>query len=92
MQTAVVELLIKHADKVGMVEDALVEKTAFMSELFSSCTDDELDASEDNLDDTKESRKKEKKRKRSGSFQGVFSIPCRRNEYMCTNHVHLFLL
>lgn len=63
-----VELLIKHADEVGMVDDDMVEKTAFMSEVFS--TDDELDASEDNLDDTKETRKKEKKRKRSGSFQG----------------------
>jgi len=51
-----------------MVDDDIVEKTAFMSEVFS--TDDELDASEDNLDDTKETRKKEKKRKRSGSFQG----------------------
>lgn len=69
VQTAVVELLIKHADEVGMVGDDIVEKTAFMSEVFS--TDDELDASEDNLDDTKETRKKEKKRKRSGSFQGL---------------------
>ena len=51
-----------------MIDEQMVEKTAFMSEVFS--TDDELDASEDNLDDTKENRKKEKKRKRSGSFQG----------------------
>lgn len=64
-----VELLIKQADKVGMVDNDMVERTAFMSEVFS--TDDELDASEDNLDDTKETRKKEKKRKRSGSFQGL---------------------
>ncbi|XP_052769615.1 uncharacterized protein LOC128209571 isoform X2 [Mya arenaria] len=71
VQTAIVELLIKQANLVCLVEDEMIEKTAFMSEVFS--TDDELDASEDNLDDTKETRKKDKKRKRSGSFQGFVS-------------------
>ncbi|XP_060585598.1 rho GTPase-activating protein gacU-like isoform X2 [Ruditapes philippinarum] len=71
VQTSVVELLIEHAEEVGMIDEQMAEKTAFMSEVFS--TDDELDASEDNLDDTKENRKKEKKRKRSGSFQGFVS-------------------
>lgn len=61
-------MLIQHAEDVGMVDDDIAEKTAFMSEVFN--TDDELDASEDNLDDVKDTQKKEKKRKRSGSFQG----------------------
>ena len=63
-----VELLIENAQLIGMVDDDLVKKTKLMSEVFS--TDDELDGSEDNLEDTKETRRKEKKRKRSGSFQG----------------------
>ncbi|XP_045176312.2 uncharacterized protein LOC123536882 [Mercenaria mercenaria] len=71
VQTSVVELLIQHAEELGMIDEEMAEKTAFMSEVFS--TDDELDASEDNLEDTKENRKKEKKRKRSGSFQGFVS-------------------
>ena len=53
---------------MGMVDDNLAGRTALMSEVFS--TDDELDGSEDNLEDTKETKRKEKKRKRSGSFQG----------------------
>lgn len=52
-----------------MIGEDMAKQTALMSEVFS--TDDELDASEDNLEDTKETRKKEKKRKRSGSFQGM---------------------
>ncbi|WAR20522.1 RHGBA-like protein [Mya arenaria] len=43
VQTAIVELLIKQANLVCLVEDEMIEKTAFMSEVFS--TDDELDAS-----------------------------------------------
>ena len=65
-------MLINHADEVGMVNMDLVERTAFMSEVFS--TDDELDASEDNLEETHEKKKREKKRKRSGSFQGLKSV------------------
>lgn len=71
VQTSVVELLIKHAEELAMIDEEMAEKTAFMSEVFS--TDDELDASEDNLEDTKDNKKKEKKRKRSGSFQGFVS-------------------
>ncbi|KAL4237260.1 Rho GTPase-activating protein 6 [Mactra antiquata] len=71
VQTSVVEMLIQHAEDVGMVDDDIAEKTAFMSEVFN--TDDDLDASEDNLDDVKDNQKKEKKRKRSGSFQGFVS-------------------
>jgi len=70
VQTSIVQLLIQQADEVCMVSPLLAEKTALMSEVFS--TDDELDASEDNLDDTHENRRRDKKRKRSGSFQGRF--------------------
>ena len=69
LQTSVVELLVRHADDVGLVSNDLVERTALMTEAFG--TDDELDASDDNtLDDSKDCKKKEKKRKRTGSFQG----------------------
>ena len=69
MQTSIVELLIRKAEYVGMVSESLCERASLMAEVFG--TDDELDASEETLEESKECRKKEKKRKRSGSFQGT---------------------
>lgn len=70
IQTAIVELLIKDAEKVGMVSSSLYQRTTLMTECFGVQTDDELDASDDNtLEDSKDMKKK-KKRKRSGSLQG----------------------
>ncbi|ESO84455.1 hypothetical protein LOTGIDRAFT_236248 [Lottia gigantea] len=71
IQTAVVELLIKNADCVGLVSDDLYERTCKMVEIYG---EEDLDASDDNtLEDSKDCKKKEKKRKRSGSFQGFVS-------------------
>ncbi|XP_046564919.1 rho GTPase-activating protein 11A-like [Haliotis rubra] len=73
IQTAIVELLIKEAEKVGMVSSSLYQRTTLMTECFGVATDDELDASDDNtLEDSKDMKKK-KKRKRSGSLQGIVS-------------------
>ncbi|XP_046351286.2 uncharacterized protein LOC124131838 [Haliotis rufescens] len=73
IQTAIVELLIKDAEKVGMVSSSLYQRTTLMTECFGVQTDDELDASDDNtLEDSKDMKKK-KKRKRSGSLQGIVS-------------------
>lgn len=71
VQTSVVELLIRSADSVGMISDSLHERALLMTEVFG--TDDELDMTEDTLEDSRDCRKKEKKRKRSGSFQGLVS-------------------
>ncbi|KAL3872985.1 hypothetical protein ACJMK2_036150 [Sinanodonta woodiana] len=73
VQTSLVEFLIKNADDVGTISENLAERAAFMKEVFG--TDDELEASEDNLEESKEmgTKSKEKKRKRSGSFQGFVS-------------------
>lgn len=70
VQTAVVELLIRNAEDIAYVCDSLCERAAMMTEVFG--TDDELDASEDTLEESRDiSKKKEKKRKRSGSLQGT---------------------
>ncbi|XP_041351525.1 uncharacterized protein LOC121370398 [Gigantopelta aegis] len=72
IQTSIVELLVKNADCIGMISESLYQRQALMTECFG--TDDELDASGDNtLEDSKDVKKKEKKRKRSGSFQGLVS-------------------
>ncbi|XP_060077126.1 uncharacterized protein LOC132556708 [Ylistrum balloti] len=71
VQTSVVELLIRSADSVGMISDSLQERALLMTEVFG--TDDELDMTEDTLEESRDCRKKEKKRKRSGSFQGLVS-------------------
>ncbi|KAK6183370.1 hypothetical protein SNE40_010868 [Patella caerulea] len=71
IQTAIVELLIKNAECVGLVSDDLYSRTCKMVEIYG---EEDLDASDDNtLEDSKDCRKKEKKRKRSGSFQGFVS-------------------
>lgn len=85
VQTSVVELLIRNADSVGMISNSLYERALLMTEVFG--TDDELDMTEDTMEESRDSRKKEKKRKRSGSFQGegalgqigkyLFGISCR---------------
>lgn len=67
-QTGIVELLIHSADSVGMVSDSLYERTSLMTEAFG--TDDDLDASEETLEESRGCKKKDKRRKRSGSFQG----------------------
>ncbi|OWF55189.1 uncharacterized protein LOC110463103 isoform X2 [Mizuhopecten yessoensis] len=71
VQTSIVELLIRNAESVGMISDSLHERALLMTEVFG--TDDELDVTEDTLEDSRDCRKKEKKRKRSGSFQGLVS-------------------
>ena len=69
IQTSIVELLVKNAHAIGMISESLYQRQALMTECFG--TDDELDASGDNtLEDSKNVKKKDKKRKRSGSFQG----------------------
>nr|KAG5693919.1 hypothetical protein BaRGS_008188 [Batillaria attramentaria] len=70
LQTAIVELLIHNADRLGVVSESLSQRTTLMTECFG--TEDELDASDDNtLEDTKEVKKK--RRKRSSSLQGLVS-------------------
>ncbi|XP_033733741.1 uncharacterized protein LOC117322904 isoform X2 [Pecten maximus] len=71
VQTSVVELLIRNAESVGMISDSLHERALLMTEVFG--TDDELDVTEETLEESRDCRKKEKKRKRSGSFQGLVS-------------------
>lgn len=67
VQTSIVELLIVHAQRIGVVSESLYQRTCLMTECFG--TEDELDGSDDNmLEDAKEARKKQ--RKRSGSLQG----------------------
>lgn len=67
-QTLVVEVLISNAEDIGYVSDSLYERTLLMTECFG--TDDELDASSEALEESRDCKKKEKKRKRSGSFTG----------------------
>ena len=67
-QTLVVEVLIRNAEDIGFVSDSLYERTLLMTECFG--TDDELDASSEALEESRDCKKKEKKRKRSGSFTG----------------------
>ncbi|KAJ8308536.1 hypothetical protein KUTeg_013410 [Tegillarca granosa] len=61
-QTGIVELLIHSADSVGMVSDSLYERTSLMTEAFG--TDDDLDASEETLEESRGCKKKDKRRKR----------------------------
>jgi len=63
-QAGVVELLIDHADEIGAVSANLHERAAMMSECFSDSVLDDCE-----LDST-ECREK----KRSGSFQGTWSV------------------
>ncbi|XP_061172626.1 rho GTPase-activating protein 11A-like [Saccostrea echinata] len=71
VQTAIVEVLIRSASMIGMVSPEVYEKASLITEIFG--TDDELDASCDTLEESRDLKKKEKRRKRSGSFQGVIS-------------------
>jgi len=59
-QAGVVELLIDHADEIGVVSDDLQARVAMMSECFSDSVLDDCEL------ETTECREK----KRSGSFQG----------------------
>ncbi|XP_052105522.1 uncharacterized protein LOC127738356 [Mytilus californianus] len=70
-QTSVVEVLIRNAEEIGFISDSLYERTLLMTEVFG--TDDELDASSEALEESRDCKKKEKKRKRSGSFTGIVS-------------------
>lgn len=67
-QTSVVEVLIRNAEEIGFISDSLYERTLLMTEVFG--TDDELDASCEGLEESRDCKKKEKKRKRTGSFTG----------------------
>ncbi|KAL8622847.1 hypothetical protein ACOMHN_026968 [Nucella lapillus] len=73
IQTAIVGLLIRNASGIGVVSESLCQRTALMTQCFG--TEDELDASDDNMledsNSTKEVRKKA--RKRSNSLQGIVS-------------------
>ncbi|XP_071163331.1 rho GTPase-activating protein 11A-like isoform X2 [Mytilus edulis] len=70
-QTSVVEVLIRNAEEIGFISDSLYERTLLMTEVFG--TDDELDASCEGLEESRDCKKKEKKRKRTGSFTGIVS-------------------
>ncbi|XP_076464464.1 uncharacterized protein LOC143296429 [Babylonia areolata] len=73
IQTAIVGMLIRKAESIGVVSDGLHQRTVLMTECFG--TEDELDASDDNtLEDSKDTREVRKKaRKRSNSLQGIVS-------------------
>ncbi|XP_013409939.2 rho GTPase-activating protein 11B-like [Lingula anatina] len=66
-QTSIIELLIEHSADIGMVDESLQERSHMMSTCFAS--EDELDRS---CDESEEPKSKKKKR-RSGSLQGIVS-------------------
>lgn len=67
IQTAIVELLIRNAERIGLVSNSLAERTSLLAECFG--TEDELDGASD--DNTLEDSKDKKRRKRSSSLQGL---------------------
>ena len=67
MQTNVVQLLICHSEDIGMISGSLYDRSSLLSCFPAS--EDELEKSIDGLDDSKPKKKK----KRSGSLQGLFS-------------------
>lgn len=74
MQTSVVQLLIDNADKIGTVPDTIVEKVYIVSN--KSCdvrdrltSEDELDKSDDLLED-KSRRQTRRKRRKSATIHG----------------------
>ncbi|XP_070181705.1 uncharacterized protein [Littorina saxatilis] len=69
IQTAIVELLIRNAERIGLVSNSLAERTSLLAECFG--TEDELDGASD--DNTLEDSKDKKRRKRSSSLQGLVS-------------------
>lgn len=78
-QTGVIELLITHADEIGIISDDLAERSAVMA---GFATDDELGGrTDDELDDTSKSTKK--KKRRSGSLQG-WSSNCQATLFQVT--------
>ena len=72
IQTSIVQLLINHASRIGVVSDSMYDRTSMMGEAWGG-TEDELDASDDNtLDDSKDVKEmRKKRRKRSSSLQGM---------------------
>ncbi|XP_005095441.1 uncharacterized protein LOC101862256 isoform X2 [Aplysia californica] len=69
IKTCIVELLIRNCDQVGMVEVGFQNQLKLMAEYYP--TDDELDASDDNMLEESKDIALKKKRRRSSSLSGL---------------------
>lgn len=67
IQTNIVQFLISNATNIGMVSESVLGRTQLLGYLPS---DDELEKSDDGLNDSKPKKKK----KRSGSWQGQYCL------------------
>ena len=69
VQRSIIEVLIENAQSIGMVSESLYHRVQMLSSCFPA-SEDELDRSCEQLDDTDNSKAGKKKKRRSGSLQG----------------------
>jgi len=81
-ETTVIQLLIENAAHVGMVPDSVFERASLLNACFSLAAESDVGRTMEVAGDGKVTKKKKRKR-RSGSLQGVVLILCSPNPYEC---------